>query len=75
MDARCRRCGEDAWAPGTLGGGVRIAFRPDHSRFLTLETGSVDLRARMCTVCGSVELIGDVAKLERIHGESAAAQE
>jgi hypothetical protein len=28
----------------------------------------------MCTVCGAVELIGDVAKLERIQAEAAAAQ-
>jgi hypothetical protein len=50
------------------------SFLPDHVKFLTLETGQIKLRARMCTVCGAVELIGDVDKLERIQAAAAAAQ-
>ena len=76
MDARCRRCGENGWTTGllrtALGGSVQ--FRPDHARFATLETGNVDVRARMCTVCGAVDLIGDVEKLERLLGESAPTE-
>ena len=45
----------------------------DRVKFLTMETGQIKVRARMCTVCGAVELIGDVAKLERI--QSAASVE
>jgi ribosomal protein S27AE len=71
MDTSCRRCGEDSWAAGTLHSLPGITFQPDDVKFLSMETGSVKLRARMCTVCGAVELIGDVAKLERILAQAA----
>ena len=68
----CRRCGRESWSPGRLNGAL---FRPDEAKFLTLETGNVSVRARMCTVCGAMELIGDVAKLERLLGEKAPSGE
>jgi ribosomal protein S27AE len=74
MDSRCRRCGEESFAPGTIHSIGGCTFLPDHVKFLSMETSQVKLRARMCTVCGAVELIGDVAKLERIQAEAAAAQ-
>ena len=73
MERSCRRCGEDAWASGTLHSPGGFTFIPDRVKFLTMETGQIKVRARMCTVCGAVELIGDVAKLERI--QSAASVE
>jgi len=75
MDARCRRCGDDSWASGTLHSPGGLSFLPDHVKFLSLETSIVKVRARMCTVCGAVELIGDVAKLERIQAAEARAEE
>jgi hypothetical protein len=74
MDTRCRRCGEESFAPGTIHSIGGCTFLPDHVKFLSMETSQVKLRARMCTVCGAVELIGDVAKLERIQAAAAAAQ-
>jgi ribosomal protein S27AE len=71
MDMRCKRCGEDSWAGGTLQSMPGITFQPDDVKFLSMETGSVKIRARMCTVCGAVELIGDVGKLERILAQAA----
>ena len=71
MDPSCRRCGEDSWAPGLLHSMPGITFQPDDVKFLSLETSSIKVRARMCTVCGAVELIGDVAKLERILAQAA----
>ena len=74
MDMRCRRCGEDSFAAGMIHAVGGCSFLPDHVKFLTLETGQIKLRARMCTVCGAVELIGDVDKLERIQAAATAAE-
>ena len=47
----------------------RASFRPDDSKFLTLETGDVMTKATMCRNCGVIELIGDVNKLRRLTGD------
>lgn len=75
MDNSCRRCGEDSWAPGTLHSVGGITFLPDRVKFLTLESSQLKVRARMCTVCGAIDLIGDVAKLERIQAADAAREQ
>ena len=54
--ATCARCGGDSFAAGAMMSAVRTSFRPQDSKFLTLETGDVDLttldeplrRAFMC---------------------------
>jgi hypothetical protein len=51
---------------GALYSQVRTAFRPQESKFLTLETGDVMTKAMMCRNCGTVEIIGDVNKLKRL---------
>ena len=53
-------------ATGALYSAVRTSFRPQESRFLTLETGDVMTKATMCRVCGLVEIVGDVSKLHRL---------
>jgi hypothetical protein len=45
---------------------VRSSFRPQDSRFLTLETGDIMTKAMMCRDCGVIEIIGDVNKLKRL---------
>jgi hypothetical protein len=55
-------------APGALYAAVRISFRPQDARFMTLETGEVMTKALMCRVCGLVEIVGDVNKLRRLTG-------
>ena len=69
MTGTCPRCGGDAFAPGALISAVRTSFRPQDSKFLTLETGDVMTKASMCRGCGLVEIIGDVAKLKRLTSE------
>jgi hypothetical protein len=56
-------------ALGALYSAVRTSFRPQESKFLTLETGDVMTKAMMCRKCGTVEIIGDVNKLRRLTGE------
>jgi len=48
---------------------MRTCFRPQDSKFLTLETGDVMTKAAMCRNCGVVEIIGDVNKLRRLTSE------
>ena len=43
-----------------------MAFRPQDSKFFTLQTGDVMTKAMMCRECGVIELVGDVAKLKRL---------
>lgn len=65
----CYRCGGETMAMGALFSAVRTSFRPQDSKFLTLETGDVMTKATMCRSCGLVEIIGDVNKLKRLTSE------
>ena len=65
----CHRCGGQMMAPGAIYSAVRMSFRPQESKFLTLETGDVMTKATMCRDCGVVELLGDVNKLRRLTSE------
>jgi ribosomal protein S27AE len=67
--AACSRCGGEMLATGALYSAVRTAFRPQESKFLTMETGDVMTKATMCRGCGLVEIVGDVSKLRRLTGE------
>ena len=64
--ATCSRCGGESFAPGAMISAVRTSFRPQDSKFLTLETGDVMTKATMCRSCGVIEIIGDVNKLRRL---------
>ena len=65
----CYRCGGQMLAPGAIYAAVRMSFRPQDSKFLTLETGDVMTKATMCRDCGVVEIIGDVNKLRRLTSD------
>ena len=65
--ANCK-CGGEL-SPGAMVSGMRTAFRPQESRFLTLETGDVMTKAMMCRSCGIIEIVGDVAKLRRLTSD------
>ena len=67
--ATCYRCGGEMLAIGALYSAVRTAFRPQESKFLTLETGDVMTKATMCRNCGVVEIVGDVNKLRRLTSD------
>jgi hypothetical protein len=56
-------------ATGALYSAVRTSFRPQDSRFLTLQTGDVMTKATMCRDCGVIEILGDVNKLRRLISE------
>jgi ribosomal protein S27AE len=73
--ATCSRCGGDSFAPGAMISAVRTSFRPQDSKFLTLETGDVMTKAMMCRNCGVIEIVGDVSKLRRLTSEPDAKTE
>lgn len=64
----CGRCGGEMSAGGALYAAVRMSFRPQDSRFMTLETGDVMTKSVMCRDCGLIEIVGDVNKLRRLTG-------
>ena len=67
--ATCYRCNGEMIVLGALYSAVRTSFRPQESKFLTLETGDVLTKATMCRTCGTVEIIGDVNKLRRLTSD------
>lgn len=67
----CGRCGGEMSAAGALYAAVRMSFRPQDSKFMTLETGDVMTKAVMCRDCGVIEIVGDVNKLRRLTGSPA----
>jgi ribosomal protein S27AE len=73
--ATCARCGGESFAAGAMISAVRTSFRPQESKFLTLETGDVMTKAMMCRSCGVIEIIGDVNKLRRLSSEPDAKTE
>jgi hypothetical protein len=73
--ATCARCGGESFAAGAMISAVRTSFRPQESKFLTLETGDVMTKAMMCRGCGVIEIVGDVNKLRRLTSEPDATTE
>ena len=69
---KCYRCKGEMIVLGALYSGMRTSFRPQDSKFLTLETGDVMTKATMCRKCGVVEILGDVNKLQRLTSEPDA---
>jgi len=67
---KCVRCGSELLTAGALYGPRRMSFRPEGTKFLTLETGDVMTKATMCRECGLIEVIGDVGKLRRLTSET-----
>ena len=67
---KCANCGSELLAAGALHGPSRMSFRPEGTKFLTLETGDVMTKVTMCRECGFIEIIGDVEKLRRLISET-----
>ncbi len=74
MSTNCSRCGAETVSGGALYSPVRTSFRPQDSKFLTMQTGDVMTKATMCRECGLIEIIGDVTKLKRLTSEPAPAR-
>ena len=64
----CAHCGGELTAAGALYSALRLTFRPENSKFLTLESGEIMTKGLMCSVCGFIAILGDVTKLRRLTG-------
>jgi hypothetical protein len=53
-------------ADGTLASTGRVYFKAKKARFWTFAENMVEVRARICTDCGYVDLYADTAKLKRL---------
>ena len=71
---KCLRCGSEALVEGGLYSPTRTSFRPQGSKFLTLETGDIQTKAVMCRECGFIEIRGDARKLTRLTSGSGPSQ-
>lgn len=63
---RCAACGHNMLVEGNMQGVGRLYFRPDRTRFWSLEEGLVPLRATVCPACGFVQIHADADKLRRL---------
>lgn len=64
----CAHCGGELTAAGALYSALRLTFRPENSKFLTLESGEIMTKGLMCSDCGVIAILGDVTKLRRLTG-------
>ena len=71
---RCICCGSRRLHEGRLSAPARLQFRPDHTRFWTMEEAGVSTEARVCAVCGFVQIHADTAKLARLVPDGRAAE-
>jgi hypothetical protein len=55
--------------PGSMLSRGRLHFRPANSTFWTLQP-DVAIQAFICLDCGTVELVGDVKRVEALVGQS-----
>ncbi|CAA9589388.1 hypothetical protein AVDCRST_MAG81-4679 [uncultured Synechococcales cyanobacterium] len=69
---KCIKCGSTSLETGVVKAPTdrsgRIHFYADNTKFMTLQTGAIDVYSSMCLDCGFIELIGDVQKARSLTG-------
>lgn len=66
MSYQCSRCGCTDAEPGSIASTGRLYFRPTNSKFLTMKTANIEVKANACTGCGHVDFVADVGKLNTL---------
>jgi predicted nucleic-acid-binding Zn-ribbon protein len=67
-DKKCLRCGGTQLQPGRIQSTGRVWFKPANTKFFTLNTSDVEVRADICLDCGTIELVGDTHKAQSLTG-------
>jgi ribosomal protein S27AE len=62
----CPYCNHTELLDGKLQTSGLVYFRPTKTKFWTFKDGNVNVRSLMCTRCGGLFCIGDVAKLNSL---------
>lgn len=63
----CPYCHHTEMAEGRMQSTGRMHFYPSKTKFWTYHTSDVETRARMCTRCGGISLMGDSEKLTALR--------
>ncbi len=70
--AHCPSCQAGRLITGTIRSSGRVHFSPDAVKFLSFHTSDLTLRAKMCSACGLISMIGDVEKLRILESRNEA---
>ena len=63
----CLRCGSADLESGVvIGHAFQIAFRPDNAKRWSLKNDQMNVSARMCAECGTMDFVGDLETLKNI---------
>lgn len=62
MSRKCPSCQSENLEPGEIQSTGKIYFKPANTKFLTLKTSNVQVKANICLDCGNIMLIGDIEK-------------
>ena len=62
----CLWCEGRRLADGRLSSTGRVYFKADKTKFWTFAENMVELKARVCTDCGYVDLYADTDKLRKL---------
>lgn len=63
----CLRCGSTDLEPGVvIGHAFQIVFKPANVKRWTLKKGEMNVSARMCAECGTMDFVGDTETLKNI---------
>ena len=72
---RCAACGHTILVEGRIQGMGKLYFKPDKTRFWTLEESLITTRARVCAACGTVQWVADADKLRRLSPQDEIEEE
>ena len=70
MNKKCPICGSERIEPGNIRSTGKIYFRPENTKFLSLKTPDIEIKANLCLECGNVNLIADAHKAGAILGKA-----
>ncbi|MCJ8332048.1 MAG: helix-turn-helix domain-containing protein [Lentisphaeria bacterium] len=64
---RCSSCGSQRLMTGKLQSTGLLYFKPNKTKFWTLNESNVGLTAEMCADCGLIQFSGDLKKLKALR--------
>jgi len=68
---KCLRCGGTSLEPGALQSTGQVYFRAENTKFFTLRTSEVLVKANVCIDCGTIDLVGNVRKGQTLVGRAS----
>lgn len=70
----CPICHHEPLSEGGIRSTGLIYFRPDKTKFWSLQDSNVKTSAKMCPNCGAITLFGDVEKLAKLQAKKKPAE-